>query len=559
MSDLEHRKQLKESILGTLDQLKKDRSPTESVRWEACGMVRHRSTAFNLGSTKIPNIKLFDTTGMDAFKTLCNGISGYLISPSIAWFHFTTRGESFEPSDKIPGANKFLDDSVQIIRQVFSNTNFYPSTKLAVQDVVAQGTSAEFVVDELDNNRMNYDTIDPQEFYIAEDENRRVNTFFRLYSISANQAKKKWGDETPKKVQQLIEKGSGHQQCDFLHAIYPRDEAISKKGQPLFSTEKPFASIHYSYTDDEIFIESGYDEFPVAVHRWELNGTSPYGNSPVIELLPVLKEINELHKQYAVAVQKYVNPPIFAPEILKGRLNLNPGGVNYLNTAQMGKPELMQTSLDLNHLAGKIDSLERKIQREMHADLFNILMRQEQQRTATEVREIKGEGLVLLSSIIGNIQEEKIVPLVIRTFNILMRNGLLPEPSKELKKVSAGGRVKVELDGPLAQNMRAHHQTTGLNQALAGVGAVMQMNPDSAVNINFDEVIRLVATAAGAPATILRERAEVKKIKAEMVKAQQAQAEMEQAQVKADIAQKVQGSQPGGTTPQQMMTGMVGR
>jgi hypothetical protein len=184
-------------------------------------------------------------------------------------------------------------------------------------------------------------------------------------------------------------------------------------------------------------------------------------------------------------------------------------------------------------------------------------MRQDQQRTATEVREIKGEGLVLLSSIIGNMQEEKITPLIMRTFNTLRRSGLLPPPPEELVKASQSGQVKVELDGPLAQNMKAYHQTTGITQGMQALAAVMQLNPDSQVNVDFDELMRQAMSANGMPESIIREVADVKKIKKAQQELLEQQAEAQQLQMRADAASKLSNAQ--GTTAQQMMQGVVGR
>ncbi|MBN2858825.1 MAG: hypothetical protein JXK93_01015, partial [Sphaerochaetaceae bacterium] len=205
----------------------------------------------------------------------------------------------------------------------------------------------------------------------------------------------------------------------------------------------------------------------------------------------------------------------------------------------------------------EIQQLRNVVNQVLYANLFNILMRQEQQRTATEVREIKGEGLVLLSSIIGNMQEEKITPLVMRTFNILRRAGLIPAPPEELKEASEQGRVKIELDGPLAQNMKAYHQTTGITQGMQFMAAAMQLFPDSQVNVESDQLMRQGLTANGMPQTIIRELAQVKKIKAEQEQMLEQQRQNETLQAQADAVNKMSSAE--GSTAQQMMQGQVGR
>lgn len=178
---------LKTSILATLGELEKVRAKTEDLRWEVCALVKHRTGAFNLRESRIQPIKLHSNVGVKAVRTTINGMMGYLISQNIRWFNFTTMGKNQKSLDEIPGANDFLELTVAQILNVFAQCNFYSSTNLALADSFVQGTSAEIITDELDEKgRMVYDTIDPQEFYISEDENRRVDTFYRVYEITAN-------------------------------------------------------------------------------------------------------------------------------------------------------------------------------------------------------------------------------------------------------------------------------------------------------------------------------------------------------------------------------------
>ena len=545
--------ELKKSILGTLTEMETIRHRTESVRWGACALVKHRTEAFNLGThEQMEKITLHQNDVAQATKTTIAGIMGYLLSSNIRWFNYETQGKNFEGSDTIYGAKDYLEKTVSIILSVFDNCNFYAATTLATADAFIQGTSAEMVIDD-GNGGVVYDTIDPHEFYISEDQHRRVDTFYRVYEMTVTNASKKWGEALPKELKRMMRDGAGHQRVKFLHAIYPREDALSRKGKAIISTEKRFASVHYSYTGDQVFLESGYDELPVSVHRWELNGTSPYGSSPVIEVIEEAKKLDKYEYNYATGIDKQVNPAVFAPETLMGRLDLNPGGMNFVNIAQTGKPELFQSSIDLAGLALEKAQLLQKLERYLYTDLFNILMRQDRQRTATEVREIKGEGLVLLSSIIGNMQQEKITPLVMRTYSILTKSGILPPPPEELVKASLKGQVKVQLDGPLAQSMKAYHQTTGITQGMQALAAVMQLNPDSQVNVDFDELIRQAMGANGMPQTIIREKKDVKEIKKKQQEMLQQQAQAQQAQMQADTAQKM--AKAPGTSAQQLMNG----
>ena len=104
-------------------------------------------------------------------------------------------------------------------------------------------------------------------------------------------------------------------------------------------------------------------------------------------------------------------------------------------------PQLFQTSLNIDMVMTQIEKIAGFINSALHADLFTMLMRNDNKdRTATEIREMKGEGLILLSAIIGNMQEEKIAPLIMRTYHIMERNGLLPPPPANWSRCPRTGR-----------------------------------------------------------------------------------------------------------------------
>ena len=326
------------------------------------------------------------------------------------------------------------------------------------------------------------------------------------------------------------------------------------------SGNKRFASVHYSSVGDAVFKVSGYDDFPVAVHRYRLVDGTPYGGSLASDNLELIIESDDLWKKYNKATAKLVDPPTWAPTSLQGRVTLNSGAILF-GDAQEGAPKPIQTTLDISALAQHKNEVDAMLNRLLFSDLFNVLMRQERQRTAYEVQELKGEGLVLLSAIIGNMQVEKLNPLVLRTFSIMYRNGLLPPAPDELKKAWSEGRVQIELEGPLAQTMRQYHQTTGLAQGLQWISSWAQVFPESLVNIDPNEGMRQGASSAGFPQSAIREKAEVQKIMQQQAENQQRVQQQQEALAQSQIAknlgvnaqQMAQAAAANGSDAQQMM------
>lgn len=548
-------KEVADYVKKNLEGMKQVRAKGESLRWEACSYLAHRTAAYSSGKSAVQDVPLFFSNHIYDVGTTCRGIAAYMVSPSVRWFRFRTMGPDFQDSDDIYGANDWLELAASIIQNEFSNSRFYAATLLAIMDCFISGTSFEMVSDNVKDGSIFYDCFDPAECYITEDANRNVNRFFREYEITADQAYEKWGGLLPAEVVKLVTDGAGQTLCTFVHAIFPKALALDRNGSRLIRSGKPFASVHYSRTGDDVFSIGGYDTFPLAVQRWSLKGTSPYGVSPVMEHLPSIKELNELSKQFAIAVQMQNNPPLLVPETLKGRLSFRPGAINY-GSPQLGPVTPIQTQLNIKYVDEAISRKLDMLNSMLFANLFNILMIQDRERTAYEVQELKGEGLVLLSSIIGNMQVEKLNPIVMRTFAIMSKAGRLPKPPAQLVKISLRGQVKVELDGPLAQNMKAYHQTTGLMQGLQAAASTMNVFPDSLANIDGDLFMRAFATAMGMPQSVIREKAEVDKIKKEQASQARAQAQQQQAVAQSQVLKNLDGVR--GTAAQQMAQGLYG-
>ena len=522
--------ELKRFINTKITQAKTVRSFVESKWVTCCQFVSHRISDID---GHVPEIPLFSNVPKDALAVTQRGFAGYLLSPNLRWFRYRTKGKRFEKSDALYGANDWLEQVEDIQYTVYSNSRFYATAYEAIEDVLTIGTSYEMITDDVENGRIIYDCYSPFECYISEDGQGHVDSFYREYTLTAEEAYSKWGDELPEK---LINMAKGLQctaKCTFIHAIFPRKNAEVADVYIPASQSKRYASVHYSVTAGEVFKVSGYDEFPVAVHRFHKIPGTPYGESLVASNLELVMEDDNLHKKFQKAVAKQIDPPIILPSSLQGRANLNPGSVIYGEGSDRVTP--VQTSIDISALAKQMSDTDQMIYRVFFADLFNILMRQDQQRTAYEVSQLKGESTILLSQVIGSMQEEKLNPLVLRTLGIMVRNGLVPDAPEDLKQAWREGRVNVELEGPLIQTMKQYHQTSGLTQGLSWASTWAQLFPQSIVNIDGDEGMRQGLTSMGFPQSAIREVADVQKIKQQQAQNQAKQEQQQQALAQSQV------------------------
>ncbi len=531
---------LAKAIAQKWERLKIARQKTEAERWEACAYVQHRTNAFSDTNTPVKPVKLYNTAGILAFETFINGYQGNLISSALRWFKLTLTGEDFEDSDMIPGANDFLEVCENQIYSELNKTNFYPMDKLATKDAVTQGTSAEWIYDDVEHAQCVFETIAPWDFWVDKNSRGRIDTIFIRFTLTSADALERFKDRTPNDIIREVETDAGDTEHEYILAIYPRKKLRGETGQVLVSTAKPFAAITYYPLGSCVVEESGYDEFPVAVHVFEPDGSSAYGKGLVMKYLPELKRLNSMSRDELEAIQKVARPPMAIPESLKGRFSSDPGARNYVTTSE-NIPKIVQSVENVGWLSQEIKELEEKIERLFFNDLFHYLMRQDKVLTATQTKAIKSEEVTLLASILGTTQHMKINPVVKRVFRIMVKGRRLPNPPPELMRVK-NALMRVELDGPLAKNVKMFAMQDGLQASLEWVQAFHALQMTNVFdNLDTDLFARKAFIAAGLPQSVLRELPEVAQIRQMKEMLMQQQQEMEQLKQASEVQRNLNG------------------
>ncbi|MDC7250339.1 MAG: portal protein [Sphaerochaetaceae bacterium] len=527
-------------LLNKFSTLKTIRDTTLDKRIEAAKVVSHRNTG-NSDSIWNNEYPIFNTLPKKAIMTVCNGLMGHVMSPSLNWFRFNSINKNFYPTDKIAGASDYLENVQQSLLQLFSVTSFYSSVKMVILDTIIQGTGILLTIDDQDHGKIHYKCVDPQFAYIGEDAYEQVDTVFREFSLTALQAYNLYGDELPKSIIESYK--SGNQDATkfkFLDCVYPEGILYSPLlNKSLNVTIQKYAHVVYCYEGNCLVQESGYDELPYHIFRYRRETTEhAYGVGIVMDLLPDIYKLQDFSRTMQTGSQRQSEPAMFFPYAWQadGGVNNNPRSTNYVDM-NSGTPYSLASTLRLDSLAGVIAKLEDYIYEATNAKLFDILMRTaDVQQTATWVNEIKGESLVLMASTMDTLQQEIIIPVVMRTYNILRRMGYIPPIPEQLKQTAKYGQIKIELEGPLIKRMRSFMQANGIIHGLNFIASVLKINPNTSVNFDWDEIARGGATAQGLPQNMIKEDADVQKIKEQQLQLEKQQQERQQMVEMSEIA-----------------------
>lgn len=483
--------------------------------------------------------KIIDSTATEAAGTLSAGMMSGVTSPARPWFRLTTPDAGVAEQDDVKA---WLHEVQRRMETVFLRSNVYNKLPIFYGDLGVFGTAALAVLEDDEAVIRCYD-YPVGSYAIGNDAKLRVRTFVRTFRYSVQQMVERWGAINPRTGQANFQDGrpttlsrtvqgawtSGNYGAwiDVCHVIRPN---ASYDGEKIDAKYKRYESIYYelgtqdaSAQDSGLLEHGGFDEFPVLCGRWEVNSEDVYGtNCPGMKALGDIRQLQLGEKRSAQAVEKMINPPMTGPSrLMNVKVSTIPGDITYddARDAQAGFRPTYQIKFDIQPLEEKQQQVRLRIQRVFKEDLFLMLAQSDRREiTAREIDERHEEKLLALGPVLEQLNQDLLDPLIDRTFNIMARKGLLPDPPEAIQ----GQALRVEYVSIMAQAQKMIGLAS-LERFASFVGQAAQYDPSVLDRVNDDELIEQYADATGIPPKILRSQDETDGIRRQRANAQQMQ------------------------------------
>lgn len=511
-------------------------------------------------------IKLMNTTATHALSILAAGMMGGISSPSIPWFRLSTSSPELDES---PNVKRWLSDTQRKMLMVFSHSEIYNTLHRQYAELACFGTAASIIEPSQDPDRLiDYIPLTFGEYWIAEDDSRRVNTLYRRIRMNAVDMVRRWGDKCTKAVREDYDHGKWFAQHTVYHAIEPRYDRDPRK---IDAMNMPFRSVYFQKGADHVLSESGYQSFPATCPRWSTSGSSTYGRGVGMMALATVKRLQQKEFRMAQAVDFQANPPIQVPKQFEGRLeSIRPGSMIFVDTAQQGQGvrSAYEVNTKLDALAQLIAKDETSIREMFFVNLFQMVASTaERERTAYEVAQLEQEKMMVLGPVLERLSLELFDPLIATSFRILLEAGELPDLPDELRsslteeaEIRDGTRrepgLSIEYVGTLMQAQKAT-SLAAIDRLYAHAGAVAQAKPEILDRINVDADIEEYADRLGVPPQLLipKEDAEAARRNRNEAQAQAAQAQyqLEQMKAMAHAPSQRAGEEPEAGTRESLM------
>ena len=524
---------------------------------------RSRFTVTDTNKGDRRNQKIIDSTATLAAGTLRAGMMGGITSPARPWFRLTTSDQNISEVAAVKG---WLDEVTRLMTAVFLKSNLYNALPTVYGDLGIFATSAMFIEEDVDDVIRCY-PFPIGSYYIFNDDKLKVAGFMRDFRMTVRQLIKKFGyEEDPNKidwskfstaVKGLYDQNLLEAWVEVCHVVMPNPEYNPSK---LLSKYKKYSSCYYERgagdltaqgyfgndNENRYLSEKGFDYFPVLAPRWETTGEDCYGTeSPGMKALGDIKALQLMQKRKSQAIEKSVNPPMVGPVSLRNsRASIVPGDITYVDSSndRGGFRPAHEVKPDIQGLLLDIQDHQRRISRAMYEDLFLMLAQSDRRQiTAREVDERREEKLLALGPVLEQLNQDLLDPLIDITFSIMDKQGLIPPPPEELQ----GKPLKVEYVSIMAQAQKLVGLSS-IERFLTVTQNMMQVNPQIADKVDYDQAIDVYGDIVSIPHGIIRPDEEVAKIRNERKAAAQKQAQLEQATQAAQGAKNLSETQMGG-------------
>jgi uncharacterized protein YgiB involved in biofilm formation len=462
----------------------------------------------NRGARRHNNI--YDSTGTRAVRVLAAGMMSGMTSPARPWFRLSTPDADLNKHQPV---KIWLDACTQLMLTVFNKSNVYRALHQTYEELGVFGTAAKVIMPD--------------------------------YKTVAECVKEFGYKQCSKTVQGLWDAGTLGAWVPIIQIIEPRADR-ERDFKSKAAKNMAFRSCYFEQgaSEDQYLLESGYNEFPGLCSRWSVSGGDIYGNSPGMEALGDVKQLQQEQLRKAQAIDYMVKPPLVAPTSYKNReTDMLPGGITFGDGTEAIK-SAFEVRLDLSHLGADIADVRERIKSAFYADLFLMLSEQNETRmTATEVAERHEEKMLMLGPTVERLHNEELNPLIQSTFNRMLRVGMLPPPPQELHGVT----LQVEFISMLAQAQRAIG-TNSIDRFVGNLGQIAAFAPGVLDKFDADDWADEYSDMLGISPSLIIGNDKVALIRQGRAQQAQKQQDAAAANQQADTVQKLANAPMGNNT-----------
>jgi hypothetical protein len=510
LSDAETIKRCRQRLVG----LKNERARGWESEWrdiaQVCQPRRSRFLTSDANRGDRRNRRLKDNHAIWASGVLQNGMASGITSKAMPWFKLTVADDDLAEFGPV---KETLDDYTERLRTLFADTNFYSAAKTVYGELGLFGTGSLVTVEHPKRMAVFF-PLTAGEYWIALSTALEPHVLYRQTAMTAEQMVAMFGRQKVRQtVRDAYDRGNADTTFTVIHAIEPNDDRDLRSKS---ARDMAFRSVYFeegSGDTDMPLRVSGYESQPFVAPRWDVLGSDSYGTGPGSISLEDVRGLQHAAKRRMHAMDYLVMPHLKGPAKLAAAHNgFMPGEMTAVAAADDGQVGPMWTvpPQALSAIQVDVDGYHQRISRAYYADLFLAItnMPGVQPRTLEEIARRNEEKLSQLGPVMDRLDNEMLIPLIDRTFDLAWRSGLLPPPPEELHRQP----LKIKFSSILHQ-LQEMAGLAPIERTAAFVGNLAGVWREAADKLDPDQAIDEYARRTGAPARVIRSDEKVDQVR----------------------------------------------
>jgi hypothetical protein len=469
---------------------------------------------------------LYDTTAVEEAENMASGLVSNLFPAGQRFFNVGAPGPLQRESD----VREYLPYLVEQSHEYMFNSNFIQQVSNTIHYWVVFGTGSLYS-DWTVANGLSYRDYAIGTYQCLENAQGVIDTKIISCPMTARQIVEKFGEDGvgPSVMAVWNKPEKREESFDVIQLVSPRKD-YDKDPVMRPATAAPWQSVYVQEKDAVVLQEGGYDEFPFAVPRYQVIYREIYGRGRGTMLLPQVRVLNRLAKDYMEMSNKWVNPPKQVLESFDGTVDVTPGALNFVSEMPSIVPIDMNTSGAYPVTRDILEYRREGIRQGFFKNAFEPLTPLTgDRRNTTEIIERLKEGMKRLSKPMGRLFVELLAPVITRTIRLLVRNGVVAPPPDVL----AGVPMKIEFINPLALALR-DQQSRGGQYWVSALGEASEIFPGVLDNVDSDKWARDLGESLGVKSDQIRPEDQVAEIREQRAEQEQAMQQLQMAGAAAE-------------------------
>ena len=435
------------------------------------------------------------------------------------WFNLKALDEVLE-EELEQEAKEYLEDAARLIFKMYNVSNFNSQAFEFFIDIAIAGQAGLF--QELIEDGLHFELWPLETLYVQSVKaHGQIDAVYRLVMFSPSEAVDKFGlKNLPPVMKQLLDQDQyTDKQFEFIHCIRPRVTKSGKQATGKLNSNMPFESIYVFKQDSTVVFESGFHEFPVVIPRWLLVPGTDYATGPVNDALPDIKTLNKVQEMQLINQEMAIAGTFVATDdnvLNPNTVRIGPRRIIIAESTDSIKP--LTSAGDFRIGFESIDRLTASIRRVMLSDLLEPL--EKANVTATEIRTRVQTIRRLLGPVFSRLETEFLTPLLIRSWGLLRRAEMIPEPPDQL----GGAPLNPIFLSPQAMAQKLE-EVDRLSQYELALSQAAGAKPELMDIYDWDEAYRIRGDLLGVPAKLVRDAKATTTVRDANLEAQMAQAQ----------------------------------